>query len=72
MTVGSQDEATSSTQRQPRDVHLVGSVPLGDAEAVFRTANAILGVRLRRIPDGETIPALLRMHREVAAPVEEQ
>jgi hypothetical protein len=72
MTVGSQDEATSSTQRQPRGVHLVGSVPLGDAEAVFRTANAILGGRLRRIPDGETIPALLRIHREVAAPVEEQ
>jgi hypothetical protein len=54
MTVGSQDEATSSTQRQPRGVHLVGSVPLADAEAVFRAANAILGGRLRRIPDGET------------------
>jgi hypothetical protein len=54
MTVGSHDEATSSPQRQPRGVHLVGSVPLRNAEDVFRTANAILGRRLRRIPDGET------------------
>ncbi len=54
MTVGSHDETTSSTQRQPRGVHLVGSVPLGDAEDVFRAANSILGGRLRRIPDGET------------------
>ncbi len=54
MAVGRHGAATSSTQRQPRGVHLVGSVPLGDAEDVFRTANAILGGRLRRIPDGET------------------
>jgi hypothetical protein len=54
MTVGSHDEATSPPQGQPRGVHLVGSVPLRDAEDVFRTANAILGRRLRRIPDGET------------------
>ncbi len=54
MTVGSHNETTSSTQRQPRGVHLVGSVPLGDAEDVFRAANSILGGRLRRIPDGET------------------
>lgn len=38
----------------PSTVHLVGSVPLGSAEEVFRTAGAILGQRLRRIPDGET------------------
>jgi hypothetical protein len=48
------DEPTSSTQLQPRGVHLVGSIPLGDAEDVFRAASTILGGRLRRIPDGET------------------
>jgi hypothetical protein len=37
-----------------RDIHLVGSVPLESAEAVFRTAVGTLGERLRRIPDGET------------------
>ncbi|MFG2072258.1 hypothetical protein [Nonomuraea maritima] len=35
-------------------VHLVGSVPLHDAEQVFRTVSARLGDNLRRIPDGET------------------
>ena len=39
---------------QPRMVHLVGSVPLTDAEEVFRTASAILAERARRLPDGET------------------
>jgi len=38
----------------PRDVHLVGSVPLADARAVFSTVSAALGSRLKRIPDGET------------------
>jgi hypothetical protein len=38
----------------PRDVHLVGSVPLADARAVFATVSAVLGRRLKRIPDGET------------------
>jgi len=37
-----------------RPVLLVGSVPLADAEAVFRSAAAMLGPLLRRIPDGET------------------
>jgi hypothetical protein len=37
-----------------RPVLLVGSVPLTDAEEVFRTASAMLGDHLRRIPDGET------------------
>jgi hypothetical protein len=46
------DETTSATQHLPRGVHLVDSVPLGDAEDVFRAATAILGGRLRRIPDG--------------------
>lgn len=37
-----------------RHVHLVGSVPLRDARAVFETTSAVLGPRLKRIPDGET------------------
>lgn len=37
-------------------VHLVGSVPLENAETVFRTVAAEIGDRLRRIPDGETGP----------------
>src|SRR5215469_4433873 len=36
------------------DVHLVGSVPLADAEQVFTAASAALGPKLKRIPDGET------------------
>jgi hypothetical protein len=40
----------------PVGVHLVGSVPLGSAEEVFRRVAAVLGDRLRRIPDGETGP----------------
>ena len=35
-------------------VHLIGSVPLADAEAVFRTVAAALGPHLTRLPDGET------------------
>jgi len=35
-------------------VHLVGSVPLPDAESVFRTVAGALGPYLRRLPDGET------------------
>lgn len=38
----------------PRDIHLVGSVPLPDARAVFETVSAALGSSLKRIPDGET------------------
>ena len=34
--------------------HLVGSVPLSDAETVFRTVSAVVGPHLRRITDGET------------------
>jgi ubiquinone/menaquinone biosynthesis C-methylase UbiE len=37
-------------------VHLVGSVPLASAEAVFQAVAAALGDRVRRIPDGETGP----------------
>src|SRR3954451_11912687 len=38
----------------PVGVHLVGSVPLGSAEEVFRTVAGAIGDRLRRLPDGET------------------
>ena len=34
--------------------HLIGSVPLSDAETVFRTVAGELGPFLARIPDGET------------------
>ena len=35
-------------------VHLIGSVPLPDCEAVFRQVAGELGPYLRRLPDGET------------------
>ena len=35
-------------------VHLVGSIPLPDAETVFRTLSSAVGPKLRRLPDGET------------------
>lgn len=35
-------------------VHLCGSVPLADAESVFRMASDRLGPHVTRIPDGET------------------
>jgi ubiquinone/menaquinone biosynthesis C-methylase UbiE len=40
----------------PLGVHLVGSVPRGSAEEVFRTLSRELGDRIRRLPDGETGP----------------
>lgn len=40
----------------PLGAHLVGSVPLANADEVFRTVAAGLGDRLRRLPDGETGP----------------
>ena len=48
------DDENRAVLGQPQGVHLVGSVPLRDAEEVFRTGSATLGRRLRRIPDGET------------------
>src|SRR5215210_5568500 len=42
------------TQTETLPVHLVGSVPLADAEAVFRAVSGELGPYLRRLPDGET------------------
>ena len=38
----------------PAGVHLVGSVPLGSAEEVFRSVAGAIGDHLRRLPDGET------------------
>lgn len=35
-------------------VHFVGSIPLPDAETVFRTLTQAAGPRLLRLPDGET------------------
>ncbi len=45
---------STQSPARPRGVHLVGSIPLADAEAVFRTAGAQLGDRLHTLPDGET------------------
>src|SRR5215217_6823923 len=44
---------TASGQHKPI-VHFVGSVPLPDAETVFRTLSAAAGPHLQRLPDGET------------------
>lgn len=38
----------------PRNVYLVGSVPLADTKAVFETVSAALGPHLLTLPDGET------------------
>ncbi len=46
----------AATDFRPIGAHLVGSVPLGGPEEVFRAAGAALGDRLRRLPDGETGP----------------
>src|SRR6185437_2420998 len=46
--------STDETATVAHGAHLVGSVPLADAAAVFQAASAILGAQLRRIPDGET------------------
>jgi hypothetical protein len=44
---------SASAQHRPI-VHFVGSVPLPDAETVFRTLSAAAAPRLKRLPDGET------------------
>ncbi len=43
-------------QREPVGAHLVGSVPLGRVDEVFRRTAEALGDRLRRLPDGEPGP----------------
>src|SRR5437588_9778465 len=35
-------------------VHFVGSIPLPDAETVFRTLSTATGPHVKRLPDGET------------------
>src|SRR5215510_10924044 len=37
-----------------RGVHLVGSVPMANAQEVFGTVSRTLGPRITRLPDGET------------------
>src|SRR5215467_11955254 len=42
-------------ERMPdRDIYLVGSVPMRNAEQVFETVGVRFGPRIKRIPDGET------------------
>ncbi len=43
----------SSAPRHPI-VHFVGSIPLPDAEIVFRVLSQAVGPHLVRLPDGET------------------
>jgi len=50
------DVAIEAEEYLPVGVHLVGSVPLGSADEVFRTVAGVVGDRLRRMPDGETGP----------------
>src|SRR5258706_14746342 len=48
-------DAMSTRMTPPqRPLHLVGSVPFNDADAVFRAAGAVFGPKLTRVPDGET------------------
>ena len=42
------------TDTNPIQVHLVGSIPLANAEAVFTAVSQTLGSLVARIPDGET------------------
>jgi hypothetical protein len=49
-----EDAAMSATPAHPPIVHFVGSIPLPDAETVFRTLAGATGPHLRRLPDGET------------------
>jgi SAM-dependent methyltransferase len=51
-----EEDTTGAERDLAVGVHLVGSVPLGSAEEVFRRVAETLGDRLRRIPDGETGP----------------
>jgi hypothetical protein len=44
---------SAATAQRPI-VHFVGSIPLPDAETVFRSLSAATGPHLKRLPDGET------------------
>ena len=37
-----------------RNIYLVGSVPMANAQQVFTEVSAALGSRIKRLPDGET------------------
>jgi len=50
------DDADTPAAPEPVGAHLVGSVPLGRVEEVFRRTAEALGDRLRRLPDGEPGP----------------
>jgi SAM-dependent methyltransferase len=56
VVVASPQSASTAAGFVPLGAHLVGSVPLPSAQAVFQTIGRELGDRLRRIPDGETGP----------------
>ena len=61
-------------ERPPRGtvVHLVGSLPLPDAEAVFRVLSRAVGGHVLRMPDGETGIRLswIRFLQDVLARIE--
>jgi hypothetical protein len=44
----------SADQNKQPIVHFVGSIPLPDAETVFRTLSSAVGKHVTRLPDGET------------------
>jgi len=44
----------SAAKSKPMIVHMVGSIPVDDAETAFRTVGGALGKNLERVPDGET------------------
>src|SRR5499426_2815863 len=50
------ESSAPMTRHLARGAHLVGCVPLANAEAVFRAVAGEIGDRLRRLPDGETGP----------------
>src|SRR5271157_996143 len=54
MSVEGERAAMSETPAHKPIVHFVGSIPLADAETVFRTLSAATGPHLKRLPDGET------------------
>src|SRR5262249_28262548 len=51
--VGGRPARAAATAHKPI-VHFVGSIPLPDAETVFRTLAASAAPHLKRLPDGET------------------
>src|SRR6266508_4264896 len=51
---GSGEGDMSADRSKHPIVHFVGSVPLPDAETVFRTLSGAVGRHLVRLPDGET------------------